>query len=178
MANTAQKVQLKNVRLSFPNLFKRGNFNGEETKYEATFILDAQEHKDTIAKLNGLIAECVKELKVKKLGDDRLCLKDGDDFDRPEYEGKFTLKAASNSRPLVIDRDKTPVAEEDNVVYAGCYVNAIVSLWIQDNKWGKRVNANLHGVQFFKDGEPFGDSKVDVDDFDAFDDEDDFDDIV
>jgi hypothetical protein len=69
---------------------------------------------------------------------------------------------------LVINRDKSPIAEGDNVVYAGCYVNGIVSLWAQNNQYGKRINAQLDGVQFVRDGEPFGDGAVSVDAFDAF----------
>jgi hypothetical protein len=73
---------------------------------------------------------------------------------RPEYEGKMTIKASTKKRPLVIDRDKSPITEDDNIVYAGCYVNAIVTLWGQNNQFGKRVNAQLDGVQFVRDGEP------------------------
>jgi len=32
-------------------------------------------------------------------------------------------------------------------------------LWAQDNQFGKRVNAELLGVQFVRDGEPFGGGK-------------------
>lgn len=66
------------------------------------------------------------------------------------------------------NRDKTPVVEDDEVLYAGCYVNAIIDLWVQNNGFGKRVNANLYGIQFVKDGEQFGAGAVDV--FDDFDD--------
>ena len=31
------KFKLKNVRLSFPSIFKRSEFNGQEGKFEATF---------------------------------------------------------------------------------------------------------------------------------------------
>ena len=74
---------------------------------------------------------------------------------------------------MVINRDKTPITEDDNVVYAGCYVNAIITLWAQNNSYGKRVNAQLDGVQFVRDGEPFGDGGISVDQFDGFDDGDD-----
>jgi len=62
------------------------------------------------------------------------------------------------------------LTENDNRIYAGCYVNAIVVLWAQNNNYGKRINANLLGVQFVADGSPFGDggTSAGVDDFDAF----------
>ena len=67
-----------------------------------------------------------------------------------------------------------PLTEDDNRIYSGCYVNASVELWYQKNAYGKRVNANLLGIQFFKDGEAFGEGGTTAsgDDFDAFDDDD------
>lgn len=171
------KINIKNVRLSFPSLFQQAVFGGESTgKYEATFILDKEYHAETIEKLNAEIANLVKSLK-SKLPAEKICLKDGDEGERPEFEGKMTIKASTKRRPLVIDRDKSPLTEDDNRIYAGCYVNAIISLWAQNNNYGKRVNAQLEGVQFYQDGEPFGDAGVSVDAFDAFDAFDDDDDL-
>ena len=45
--------------------------------------------------------------------------------------------------------------EEDGRPYGGCYVRAVLDLWAQDNKWGKRINCTLKGVQFIKDGDAF-----------------------
>lgn len=163
------KIQLKNVRLSFPSLFQMGSFGGESTgKYEATFVLDKKEHAEVIKQIQTATDALMKEAFKGKIPSDKLCLKDGDDLGRDEFVGKMTIKASTKKRPLVIDRDKSPIAEDDNIVYAGCYVNAIVSLWAQNNSYGKRINAQLDGVQFYRDGEPFGDSGISVDAFDAF----------
>ena len=110
--------------------------------------------------------------KKLKIASDKLALKDGDDSGRDEMIGKMTIKASTKKRPVVIDRDKTPLVEDDGKPYAGCYVNAIIRLWAQDNSYGKRINASLEGVQFHKDGEPFGAGGVSVDEFDDFEDED------
>lgn len=167
------KIKLQNVRLSFPSLFRKAVFEGNETKYEATFLLDKEKHADTIKLIKSEIAKRIKDdLKGAKLSADRICLKDGDEFDYAGYEGHMSFKAANGKRPLIIDRDKTPLTEDDNRLYAGCYVNAVVELWVQNNGYGKRINANLLGVQFFKDGEPFADGESgSVDDFDAFEDD-------
>lgn len=172
------KIKMQAVRLSFPSLFNTAKFGGEDTgKYEATFVLDKVEHAETIASIKAQIDKLMKEELKGKIPSDKLCLKDGDDMGRPEFEGKMTIKASTKKRPLVINRDKSPITESDNVIYAGCYVNAIVSLWAQNNNYGKRINAQLDGVQFCRDGEPFGDGGVSVDEFDAFgsDADDDFD---
>lgn len=163
------KVKIQAVRLSFPSLFNTAKFGGEDTgKYEATFVLDKVEHADTIASIKAQIDRLMKEELKSKIPSDKLCLKDGDEMGRPEFEGKMTLKASTKKRPLVINRDKSAISESDNIIYAGCYVNAIVSLWAQNNTWGRRINAQLDGVQFCRDGEPFGDGGVSVDEFDVF----------
>ena len=164
------KIKAKNVRLSFPSLFRTAQFGDEDTgKYEATFVFDKVEHAEIIKSIQAQINKLMKEELKTKLGDDKLCLKDGDEIGRPEFEGKMTLKASTKKRPIVIDRDKTPLAEADNKPYAGCYVNAIFSMWPQDNRYGKRVNAQLDGVQFYADGEPFGDAGISADEFDEYD---------
>lgn len=172
------KIKMQNVRLSFPSLFQTATFGGEDTgKYEATFILDKAEHAKVIGQIKTAMAQLAKErLKGKLPPADKLCLKDGDELEREEFQGKFTIKASTKKRPLVVDSDKTPLAEADGKPYAGCYVNAIITLWAQDNQYGKRINGQLDGVQFRADGEPFGDGGISVDAFDAF--GDDFDDEI
>ena len=67
----------------------------------------------------------------------------------------------------MIDVNKSPLTEQHGKPYSGCYVNAFVEFWTQDNNYGKRVNATLLGVQFYRDGESFsGGGVADTDDFD------------
>ena len=40
---------------------------------------------------------------------------------------------------MIINKDKSAVTEEDGVVYAGCYVNASVSIYAFQNNYGKFV---------------------------------------
>lgn len=167
------KIQLKNVRLSFPSIFKRAEFNGQEGKFEATFLLDKEQDADQISKLEAAIEAAIKEAKVKVPSDKR-CMKDGDDVEYDGYAGCMSIKASTNKRPTIIDRDKTTLMEDDaNAPYAGCFVNAIVDIWIQNNSYGKRANANLYGIQFVKDGDSFGSGSGSVDVTDDFDDLDD-----
>ena len=49
------KIQLKNVRLSFPSIFKRSEFNGEQGKFEATFLLNKETQSDQIAVIQNAI---------------------------------------------------------------------------------------------------------------------------
>jgi len=86
-------------------------------------------------------------------------------------EDVMFINANNKARPEIRDRDgRTPLAEEDGRPYAGCYVHAILQLWAQDNKWGKRINASLLGIQFAGDGDAFsGGAKADDDDFEDLD---------
>jgi len=164
------RIKIQNARLSFPNLFQTASFGGEDTgKYDATFILDKKEHEKTVQEIQGVIKDLIKErFKGKALPEDRICLKDGDETERDEQQGKMVIKASTKKRPLVLDRDKTPLTEDGNQIYAGCYVNAFITLWAQNNAFGKRINASLDGVQFCAHGEPFGPPGIDADEFDAF----------
>ena len=164
-------IKIPNGRISFPSLFKKAEFNGVEGKYEATILFPKTDTK-TYDAIMKAIEECKKANKLK-VGADKLFIKDGDDVEYEGYEGHWAVKGSNNKRPTVINRDKTPLVEADEVVYAGCFVNAILEPWGQNNNYGKRINANLLGVQFVKDGEPFGDggSTASVDDFEELEEE-------
>ena len=174
------KIKLNNVRLSFASVFKKAVFQGTETKYEGTFLLDKEGHAKDIERVNAAINEMIEsELDGIKLKADKICLKDGDLEDYDGYENCMSLKASNNARPTVIDKDKSPLVEDDGKVYSGCYVNVVIELWPQSNNWGKRINANLLGLQFVADGEAFGSGAKTAsdDDFDFIDDDDDDDDV-
>jgi len=163
-------VKLENVRLSFPHLFTAHAMEeGQEAKFSATFLMDAEKHASIIAKVEKLIDRLALDYWKKKINF-KSCLRDGND--KPDIEGYgdgvMFISASRKTRPAVVDRQVNPVTEEDGVVYAGCYVNATIRLWVQDNKFGKRVNAELRAVQFVKDGESFGAAPVNAEDeFDA-----------
>ena len=154
------KIHLKNVRLSFPSLFKKAVFNGQEGKYEGTFLIDKKDEA-TKTKIDAAIKALLVDAKIK-VASDKICLKDGDEVEYDGYSGNWSLKASNSNRFTIIDRDKTPLTNDDGILYAGCYVDAIVEFWAQNNNYGKRINANLLGVRFLKDGEPFGSGPIDV----------------
>ena len=157
--DTKYEINLKGVRISYPHLFEPwAKKAGEKKKYSASFLLHKVEHKDLIRQVAQTMKACAaEEAKDKRLPPpDKLCLRDGDLSGRPENEGHWTLNASESTRPVVANRDKSPLAAEDDVIYPGAVVNGKIRLWYQDNQYGKRVNANLLGVQFVKDGERLG----------------------
>ncbi len=132
-------------------------YNGEDTgKYTATFLIS----KDDTATLDTINQE-IERLKTEsklKFSPDKIALQDGDHKEYDGYAGHNIIKATTKKRPDVVNRDRTPIHEADNIIYGGCYVNASISLWVQDNGYGKRINASLNAVQFVKDGQRFGES--------------------
>lgn len=169
-------MMIEGVRIAFPALFRPVAMKADDPKkYGLKIILDKVKDKGQIKNIRKAIEECAKA----KWGDDippfKKCLTDGSEHD--QYDGiddtKMTFNATNQKRPTVIDRDRTPLSEEDGKPYGGCYCNVTIEFWGQDNQWGKRVNASLTGVQFVKDGEAFGGgaAAADVEDFDILDEE-------
>jgi hypothetical protein len=176
------KVKLNNVRLAFPKIWHAEQVNGEgEPAFSAAFLFDPK-HPCT-KELDAAIEQVAKdkwgakatEVLKQMRAQDRTCKHDGDlKAELDGYPGNFFVNARNKVRPGVFDRDRSPLAEEDGRIYAGCYVNASIDLWAQDNKFGKRINASLGGVQFVKDGEAFaGGGSAGSDEFDDLASEDD-----
>ena len=167
------KIILKNARLSFPSLFATEQYNGQDTgKFAATFLVpkDSKEAKAIKKAIKSAI-----ELKFGKDAPKKLksCVKDGDEVDYDGYDGMMAIKANTKKRPVLLNKDKSPITEEDDILYAGCYVNVSLEVYGLDNQYGKRVSCQLNGIQFAKDGESFGQSNDTMGDFDAVDDDDD-----
>lgn len=171
------KVHLNDVRLTFSqSLFEPQQVQGQgEPKFSASFVF-APTHPAAAAIKKALEAVAKEEWKAKagevytalKAGD-KVCLHDGDT--KPQYEGykgNLYLNAANKIRPLVIDGNRSPLSAASDKPYSGCYVNAVVDVWAQDNKFGKRINASLMGVQFLRDGARLsGGGVASADDFEA-----------
>ena len=179
MANRVKpiRVLLRNVRLSYPNLVRPASFMENSPKYSASFIIDPSTKQgnamldDIEDGIDALTQEQWKG-KIKRLSDDKIPLHDGNDRDHDgavpeEYKDMMYLTASSSEKkqPELVCDGKSVRGDEraEDIFYAGCYVNAIVELWAQDEY--KRVNASLLGVEFFADGDRLGSSGVTVDDF-------------
>jgi hypothetical protein len=172
------EVMIKNARLSYPHIFTASAFApGQEAKFSASFLIEANDPQLALLKAAMLeAAEAKWPGKGKKMMDSfdtrNKAVKDGNKA-RPDdstYEDMIVISALNKSRPLVVDRRKQPLTEEDGVIYAGCRVNAKIRFFAYDNV-SKGVSASLLGVQFVGDDTPFGGAAIaKVDDFDELDD--------
>ena len=161
------QITMENVRLSYcDNLFKAGSFSNEEEKdsdpkFSASFILDKIKHSTTITEMDKIIDKVAMDAWKKKVVLKHRGLRDGLEKEDKDGYGDHVmfLNAKSWQRPSVVTlKDPgVPIMPDDNVIYAGCYVNACVSFKAYSHpKGGKGVKVNLLAVQFLRDGEPFG----------------------
>jgi len=149
------RTTLKNVRIAYPHLFTKNSFQGNETGYDAWFLISKSD-TENLKKIQTQIDEFQKSLKSKVLAD-KICFKDGDLQDKDYSKGHWVLKSGSKKeKPVVLDAQKRECTEENNPIYSGCFVNVSFDLWLQDNQYGKRINSNLFAVMFAGHGESIG----------------------
>lgn len=170
-------VKVTDVRISFPALFEAKAVNGEgEPRFSAAFVIvpgsaNAKLLAQTMeqvakekwgAKAAGILTELKSKGRVAYK--ESPLSKDGEVYDG--FEGMYSLNASNPARVRVIDKDTSPLTPADGKPYGGCYVDASIEMWPQDNSWGKRINAKLRWVQFRRDGDAFsGGAPVSEDEF-------------
>ena len=171
------RLTIKDVRIAYAQgiFTARAAKPGDKEKYGAAFLFPANHPaakevaaaviKAAQTKWGAKADEMLKQLKAG----DRLPVHNGDaKASSAGYTGNLYLNAGNAIRPLVLDANRAPLTAADGKPYSGCYVNAIIEVWAQDNQHGKRVNASLLGVQFVRDGERLaGGSVATADDFEA-----------
>lgn len=180
------KVIVLGARLSFASLFemnvqKDPETGQERSTWKANLLIPKEGADKVIGVFKGQRMPVLKALKLasaeakaKKWGDEskwpklkpeKVFLRDGDLENWDGYAGHWYISASAQptDRPAVVTNRKDGngnwiEAEPGGrgAPYSGCYVNATILAWAQDNEHGKRVNAQIKAVQFFKDGEAFG----------------------
>ena len=176
-------IYLSNARLSFPTLVEpKASVANGPLKYSADLIVDQATMATIMQKVGEVAAEKWKEHAAAVLqliqGDRKQrCYGNGNErIDKKTfkpylgYEGMYYCSANNDDRPQMIALDGKPVDPSNTMaslalarkLYGGCYVNAAIDLWAQDNKHGRAIRAKLIAVQFLKDGEAFGEGAADV----------------
>jgi len=171
------EIILKNVRLSFPTLFHAKEFSAGDGKprWSASFIIEPGSDNDRIIKTAieaeakaawGVKAPTVLKTMVGQ--SNKYCYSDGNTKAQDEYQGMMVLsthRSAKLSRPMIMDKDKSPLAFEDGKPYAGCYVNAKVEIYCQTGE-NTGVRGSFSVVQFAADGDSFSSTTPSTDGFD------------
>lgn len=175
----AKIILLRDVRLSFDVLGEPEAFQGKgKPRWSATFLVPASDPQ------KAMVDKVLEEVAVEKwaakakthllniLPDPKgCCWMDGARKAYDGYEGNFALsthRPQDKGRPIVMDNDKSPIYQPNNELYpgkagrifAGCYVDAQVELWAQDNENGKGLRATLLVIQRRRTGDSFGGGTV------------------
>lgn len=156
------KIVIPEARLAFPDLFQARSVDGGPLMFGATFIIPMD--SPAIAALQAEEERVAKEKWADKAttilsmirANNRGAIKPGAlkaKFDG--FDGHMFVSANSKTKPTTVDRQRVPLDGSEGRIYAGCYVLAHVTLWAQDNKFGQRINAEVTGVQFLRDGDAF-----------------------
>jgi len=161
-------VLITGARLSYPYLFRpRVGKNNQAGKFGCVLIVP----KGSPCLTN--LATAMREVAIEKwrerghqmfeaiAAQDMLCMRDGDrkynkdGSKADEYAGSMYISANSSNPPAVTGPDNVQLAESSGKPYAGCYVDAVVGVWAQENENGLRLNAEIRVVQFMRDGDAF-----------------------
>lgn len=182
-------VFLSNVRLSFPHLAEPQRKVSPETgkervSYSADFIMPADHagFKAFMTKVNEMALAKWKEHATQVMqminGDRKLrCFGDGNQKVNSKtfqpydgYAGNLYVTAGRDSPPQIIQADGSPIDPTNTMqyqaltraMYGGCRVNVAVKPWLQENKHGRGIRADLVAIQFAGDDKPFGEGAVDA----------------
>lgn len=180
------RIVLKEVRLSFPDLFTAVQYQGTGPYNYRTLAL-LEKGDDNCKKVVKTMQDIAKEKWGDKastvykqiMANPKQCMyADGDLKDFNGAAGHMIVsatRALKDGPPKIVGRDgKTIITESSGLIYSGVYVNMSIDVWAQDNKFGKGIRAGLVAVQFVKHGEAFGGAAAATsDDFEdiGFDDE-------
>lgn len=160
----ATAVVLRDVRISYPNLFTpRAASENAEPKYSAQ-VLIPKGHPQLAELQAAMKAAVAEKFKNPPAGKDRAAngnpirkMEEKQDPDTGEFPGGyeaggFFLSTSNKYKPAVVNRAAKLVTDE-NFIYPGCvcHISLNAYAWSFNSKWG--VSFSLDGVQFVQDGE-------------------------
>lgn len=165
ISHTESSVMLMHARLAFPSLERPEQFQGRgEPRFSAVLLIEpgSASHVKCKAAMRVAAAEKWGEAKADAAVKDltaagKVAMWDGDiKADKYDgFEGMIAISAHSQATapPVLLDGQKNQLPRNTATIYPGCYVKASIAFLAQDNQLGKRINAQLRGVQFAKDGD-------------------------
>lgn len=192
----SNKIILKNVRISYANLFEPKSVGeGDKAKLKYSTALIIPHDHPQVEKLKDMADAIGKSkfgsgwgaIKRKKptLRDYWAEYKkarqeaeeegeDPNEISRPDesVKGAYVLNVSSTRKPQIVDRSLQPILD-DAEIYSGCYCNVSIGGFAFDVESNKGVGFGLNNVQLVKQGERLGGAPNADEEFDEMDDEDD-----
>ncbi len=178
--NEGRTVIFGPCRLSYTHLFAKYSPDGDADngKY-MTNVLIPKKEKETVRAINDAIEAAKRAGTASKWGGKEpkkleLPLRDGDTDkeDDEVYTDHYFVNAKANTRPGVINKDKTPIVDEDEM-YSGVWAIVSVTFFPYDVSGNRGVAVGLNNVMKFKDDERLGGRSSAESDFAEIDMEDD-----
>ena len=71
-------------------------------------------------------------------------------------------KLCKGGKLTVLDQLKEAIEPQDQKIFSGCYVNAIIDVYAYETDGTKGVTASLEAIQLVKAGEPLGMTQIDA----------------
>lgn len=172
-------IKIENVRFSFPYFGSKREDEGEDGSKRLSWQGVAMLAKGTHVAAKDAFKELLNELEAKakvRIPNEYRCLKNGDDKEDEHMHGHWLISfSEGKTRPSARDERgglMTEIEEIDAKFYGGCYGSVLLRPWYFDGKakgksktYPKRMCCGFTGVQFLRDGTPFGNR---IDDSDAW----------
>ncbi len=176
------KVVFGPCRLSYTHLFGKYAPDGDTANGKfMTNALIPKSEKETVAALRQAMEAAKKNGVVSKWGGKEpkkldMPLRDGDTDkeDDDVYAGHYYVNAKSSTRPGVVDKNKAPIVDEEEM-YSGVWAFVSVTFYPYDVNGNRGVACGLNNVMKHKDGERLGgrvSAETDFADLDTEDDSD------
>lgn len=164
---TKREIVTPEFRISFPALFRPAAMEGSEPKFGLTMLFPVsasaaleplrQRVKDVVA-----IKWTDAKSRPPKL---RNPLRDGNEKTHIDgYKDCIFAKATSKTRPRIVGPDMQDIIDETKV-YAGSYARAVVEAYAYNRNGNAGVALSLIMLQWLRDGEPFGRSYGEPDEY-------------
>ncbi len=171
-------IKIENVRFSYPHFGAKRVDEDENGNKKENWGGVALLSKETHVAAKDAFVELIKELMTTnevKIPSEYRCIKDGDEKDDENAHGNWTISFSdSNRRPAVRDQRAVLMTDEaaiDDKFYGGCYGSVLLRPWYfngqakgKSKPFPKRICCGFTGVQFLRDGEPFGSGRINDDD--------------
>lgn len=157
------KVVFGPCRLSYTHLFSKYAPDGDAANGKfMTNVLIPKEEKETIKAIQQAIEAGKKAGIIAKWGGKEpkkldMPMHDGDTDkeDDEVYAGHYFINAKCTTRPGIVDKNKTPIVDEDDI-YSGVWAIVSVTFYGYDVSGNRGVACGLNNVMKFKDGERLG----------------------
>ena len=160
MERLETKLTLKNVRLSYVNVYEPRAMQGSDVKKYSLVALIDKGDTEAIEAIKQGAANAMRNagltgITLQKVMDN--LVRDGEEKDMESYNGKFFLSVKSDKKPNLykkVDGKLVDLSGDTNEeIYSGCYAMVSLNLHAFNVSGNKGVGAYIRAVCKTEDGE-------------------------